>query len=1693
MAGGTATVTFLFVDLVGSTDLLHRIGDDANDELTRRYQALMREAVDRHGGDVLRTMGDGLTVVFEQSVGAAVACAVDMHRSIDRMGRADPLLRLQIRVGLSVGEASRLQGDWSGTPIFEAARLESKARPGTILVNDVIRVLLGNRGGFEFTPVGALELKGFPEPLPASEVAWEPDPGRPEVPLASALEIGLDRSLVGRDAELARLREAWAAAAGGNPSIVVVTGDGGVGKTRLVAELAVAVQRGEGVPGDGVPSGTAPGDELPDDTAPDSLPGGTVLYGRAGADPGPPLGPFAEALRWWAASVPPNVLRAAVGEDAPVLVGVVPSLAARLPELLGGGAAADADELADAVARVMDRATDTTGAWLVIVDAAHAVDEATFALMTRITEGDLAVLVVAVGREPGRFAGAEQLVLTGLDQAATAALLAEVTTRAGADEIDAQVVARTHAETAGNPRLVIEAGERLLASGALDLAEGTGRDEVVRRAISGVSPYKGLLAYQADDAEDFFGRDTDVAALLARVAASRLLAVVGASGSGKSSLVRAGLLPALRRGALAGSAEWPQVLFNAGPRPLLELAAGVAGALGVPAGKVMSALEAGGGGLDQVLRDAAPSTAGAGTGTGPARVVIVIDQFEEIFTACADDAERARFAETLLHAATVPDGRALVVAVMRSDFFGHCAELPGLAAALESTTVLLGPMDESALRAVIEGPARRADLTLEQGLADTMIHDVAGEPGGLPLLSHALYETWERREHRSLTLAGYRDAGGARGAIARTAEHVYTTRLDTDQQQIARHLFLDLTELGEGTEDTRRRAERAALDERAGGADRLGPVLDVLVGSRLVTVGEDTVEVAHEALIREWPRLRDWLDEDREALRAMRHLSAAADDWDRGGRDPADLYRGPRLVAALDAAADAAVTDRDRQFLDASREVEEAELCRQRVQNRRLRRSLAGVGILLVCALIAGAVAFQQRSTANAERAEADQRTEEADFQRLVSQTVDLAESNPSLAMLLALEADGQRDNPESRSVLLTTLQRNRDLLGYSPTDGIPTEATLVDDRTLAYGTQDGALGFLDLDRGTPAAATIALGAAPDDRIRVHVAEDPTRGPDDPIVAARADTGQVFVVDPLAHDVIGEPIENDQAVLALAASTRLGLVAAGREDGTTALYDLATGERAGQLAPQEDPTEVQAPSPVEGANALYGAGDAIIDDGDPIALAFSPTERRLAVLRPDASVEFWDPASRDLIAASEREEVPYAPELGLLAYRPDGSQVFSSDVAVALHTYQAVDTATATVDWSDPAFANLAAATYSYDGTEVLLSDTGGAVTPWESETGRRGRVIVDPHLGAAASVHLADEGRRLVFTSQSQPTVGRWALAGDGPLVTRLPGTAGDLPQQIAPDSSTVVLAGDASYSGGYRVWDPVTAEPLGDDPGYLLAGYSGDRTLVGFFDDLTAGQYDIDEERRIPPTIELSIAGVTGAVISPQAGMVAVGYEDGTVVFYDRSGTQPFPPLHTDGAAYVGAVSDDGRLVAVSSVSDIANVYDTDTGRVVAGPVTGVRWVEFGADDDTLFAATTDSRIVELDLPSLQPAGRAFPTLGAPGANLNISDDGSLVMVVDSSNRLTVFDAATRTPLGDPFVLGDPAEPLNGELAPNGQFVVLGTTDGAEVWDLVPEHWSETACRLAGRNLTQQEWDTYLPNAGAYQRTCEEWPAGA
>jgi WD40 repeat protein/DNA-binding SARP family transcriptional activator len=475
---------------------------------------------------------------------------------------------------------------------------------------------------------------------------------------------------------------------------------------------------------------------------------------------------------------------------------------------------------------------------------------------------------------------------------------------------------------------------------------------------SDLCPYQGLVPYDVGDAEAFFGRDAELSACLRRLADDGVLVVVGSSGSGKSSLVRAGVAAALERDGRQ------VVVITPGAHPMSSLA---------------------------VASSSQPTT------------VLVVDQCEEAVTLCADGAERSRFFTALA------DHVGPVVVALRADRLGDVAAHPKFAALVERGLYLLKSMDETGIRAAIEEPARRAGLLVEPGLVDLLVRDVEGEPGALPLLSHALLQTWAHREGRTLTVAGYQASGGIRGAVAQSAELVYETASST-QRPLLRDLMLRLVTPSPEGEPVRSRIPRRAL---AGDADR-EQVVELLVGARLVTSDEETVELAHEALARAWPRLRGWLDDDVDGQRILRHLSLAADTWDAMGRPDAELYRGVRLTRALEwqARAAANLNATERQFLDASQRHDLAQRQAARRRRRAVTTSLAA-GVLVAVTLAAIALVNEGRASDAADRASAEAERANAEAERANAETEranDLAERASDEARRASDEADRASD-----------------------------------------------------------------------------------------------------------------------------------------------------------------------------------------------------------------------------------------------------------------------------------------------------------------------------------------------------------------------------------------------------------------------------------------------------------------------------------------------------------------------------------------------------------------------------------------------------------------------------------------------------------------------------------------------------------
>ncbi|WP_307678348.1 hypothetical protein [Streptomyces sp. V4I2] len=553
------------------------------------------------------------------------------------------------------------------------------------------------------------------------------------------------------------------------------------------------------------------------------------------------------------------------------------------------------------------------------------------------------------------------------------------------------------------------------------------------------SPYPGLARFETGDGEYFHGRDDLITELLRLSSRTRFAAIVGASGSGKSSLLRAGLVPALRPTA-DGGRGYAADRFRS-PRPTTGDSRRYA-ADGVPASCPPTDVSRPHT-VDPVPRIAAIRLFTPGphpTRTrdplftphdAPGDTLLVVDQFEEVFTLCTDADERARFLSRLL-AAVDPANRLRVVVAVRADFYGRCADHGPLAEALRDSALLVGPMSPRALREAVVRPAAARRLVVERALTARIVADVAGEPGGLPLMAHALREVWRRRSGKTLTLAAYDAVGGVQGAVAHTAEAVHI-RCTPAEAAALRALLLRLVNPGDGTEDTRRPADREELDAD----ETTARVLERLVDSRLLTVDGDTVDLAHEALLGAWPRLRGWLDEDRERLRMHRRLTEAARGWAELDRDAGALYRGTRLTEARETfgdggeqgAAQGQLNRLERGFLAASVAAYEHGRRVAARTARRLRALSGGLAVLLCLAVVAGLVAWRQGEVSARQRDEAEARS-------VAALAGTLRSTEPRTAMRLALAAWRTADLPETRESLRTAAAQSEQDVFVQPEVG---------------------------------------------------------------------------------------------------------------------------------------------------------------------------------------------------------------------------------------------------------------------------------------------------------------------------------------------------------------------------------------------------------------------------------------------------------------------------------------------------------------------------------------------------------------------------------------------------------------------------------------------------------------------------------
>jgi WD40 repeat protein len=1030
-----------------------------------------------------------------------------------------------------------------------------------------------------------------------------------------------------------------------------------------------------------------------------------------------------------------------------------------------------------------------------------------------------------------------------------------------------------------------------------------------RDAGAQLPPFLGLASFQETDADRFFGRARLIDELVEQVTRDGTLAIVGASGCGKSSLLRAGLLPALTAG--------DHLLITPGTEPFTA------------AGAVLSAQ------------------------SSPA--LILVDQFEELFTVCRDPVERDRFIGALLDAQQRPGNR--VVIALRADFYGHCAPYRRLAAALRRSTVLIGPMNADELRQVVTGPAKLAGLTVERALLTKIVEDAAGQPGALPLLSHALLETWLQRQGQILTVAGYQAAGGVAGAIAQTAERAYG-ELDASEQNVARQILTRLTALGEGTPDTRRRVPRAELT-----FEQTAEVLGRLVEARLVVVDEDAVEIGHEALINAWPRLAGWLRADREGLRTHRRLTEAAAIWRDLDREPGALYRGARLALAREWAEargnERALTVLEQAFLAESVAVETGERAAASRRSRHLRVLTAGLAVLLVVSVAVGAVAVGQWRTAVAGRQVALSR-------QLAVQSLAVAPNDVALGLERALAAYRTVPTVEARGALISVASRPAFTGSLHHRDAVKDVAYSPDGSVLAAAGQDGRITLWDPIRRS------RLGVLNGHR---QGARTIAFGPIGAVLVSGGRDGRVIVWDVERRAIIRQIPGASGTIDAVAVSPDGKLMAAIGKERRIRIWRIGDGSLVttldGHGGAQSDVTF----SP-DGRH-LASAGD----DGDVVvwnlasrtrvarlpsgrsalyAVAYSADGRLIATGGEDQDVVIWraDTGRRQEILRGHTNAVR------ALAFSPDGARLMSAgydNVATVWDVRRNARLTTLTGHTS-----GLYGITVSPDGQTVATAGRDQNVLLWETS-----------RLPLTGLLHEVLD----LWVSRSGDTVGGSASDGSSVLwntTTRqrrvTAGTAESMTPRPAPTTGPDLVVTRSGKS--ILLWDAATATVVGKldghrDKVFSVAQHPAGHLLAsgGGEDDQTVRVWDLPSgSQRIELTLSTlrSPVYVQGLTFTSAGTLLVAAIRSGTILVWDSATWTLRHQFDVGAELHEVAVNPDGEVIAIGGSEGEIGLWDLARGRrigTLAGHSGPVDAMAYSPDGRTLASGGQDGRVVLWD----------------------------------------------------------------------------------------------------------------------------------
>jgi WD40 repeat protein/DNA-binding SARP family transcriptional activator len=1147
-----------------------------------------------------------------------------------------------------------------------------------------------------------------------------------------------------------------------------------------------------------------------------------------------------------------------------------------------------------------------------------------------------------------------------------------------------------------------------------------------------VPPYLGLRTFDEEHAAWFFGRSADVSRALDALSPRRFLAVLGPSGSGKSSLVRAGLVPALRRGALPGSDTWAVRVFRPGSLPTEALAREVvdldptSGAVAAHLAKPPSALHDL---VDRAHRNGLPA----------ARVLLVIDQLEEVFTLCRDEDERATFLELLATAATTAGGRTVVVATLRADFYPRLAEYPSFGDLAAAHQVLVADMDEVGLAEAIEEPAKVAGLVLEPGVTSTILRDVARRPGALPLLSHALYELWRRRVGSALTLGSYHASGGVEGAVAQRGEETYLG-LPAEDRPVARRALLRLTQPGDGTPDTRRRVHRSELAPVSDGDRAVDRAVEAFAAARLVTIGtagpaaEPHVELSHEALLRSWPRLRDWIDEDRAGLLVHRRVTTAATEWSRLDRDAGALYRGAQLSEALAWAErdpDAA-NPLEREFLGASREAEEDDR-RRRVRRLRWTAVTLAVGLVAVAAL--GLVA-----TSQATRLAEEVRVSTA--RELAAASITSLATDPERSILLALESvegvSGSATVPLEVEEALHRAVRSSRVVRRVPQGGHGLAVDPSGDRFVTGG-RDGTASVWDLVTGERlltldghAAAVMATAVSPDGSLIA------TAGAEGTVRLWDATSGeQHLVLEGHRGEVTGVAFSPNGTEL-----TTAGV------DASVRTWDTATGEQTRSLDGHQE--------------WVFG-------------VTYSPDGRRLvstSEVGGGPTTVVWDLDASDI--AYEFFHGDWGVDEGV--FSPDGSLLVTAGGDSTARVWDA-DTGAPQLSFSRHV-GNVFSVHVSPDGRRVVSGGSDATARVWEIATGRE-LMVLSGHGAAVHAVRFTPDGRH-VLTGGGDGTTRVWDVTAAGARDYLTVPAAAMITTTVAFSPDGTMFAAPREPTG-VTLWDAVTGAEVrtltGPDVKLANLAFSPDGRWLAAASDLTEviPVWDV-ASGELERTLTGHESEVHAVSFTPDGHLLSASWDGTARIWAVTSGEEVDRLPHTGEFTLVAIASPDGTDIVTGDEEGKVTIWDAATREVrreIAAHDDALTAAAFGPGQ-LLLTASDDGTVRGWD----RQTGRQLLALGgedAPFEDVEVSPDETLVAAAASDGTVKLWDLETRR--RRLTLHGHTLKATSVDFSPDGRLIASASPDGTAALHLLRlDELVDVARSRVTRPLTNDECAQYL-----------------